>query len=723
MSILHDADRARRVGLALAGVSGMAVVVGLALFVASGARFVDSFMLQNTTAATALVVAFALMVREQPNNGAVWVLGWSMVVLAVAQTLVLGIVEHGMAPLAPAGGAGALTFDDLPTWVAWLLHSQEYSWVVGWIPLMTLALLLFPDGHLPSRRWRPAVVAAFAGMALVTIPFLIAWLPHNRTGVVVRAYDEYPYTSLLHLADAVGGVLLAGAFAASVASLVVRHRHASGDARRQIRWVAMGGGLVGLAHLLWFVAIIDFDLAEQLVWAGVLASVPALVAAYAMAILRYRLYDIDIVISRSIVVAALGGFIAVVYIAVVVGVGRLVGAGDEADLGLQVVATAVVAVAFQPLRRRVRRWADGLVYGQRATPYEVLAQFSRQVANAGDEDDLQRIADLLAAGTGADPAVVWLRVGEELRPVAASGAVPPAPVVVRDAGELPDLDAPLAVPVRHEDELLGAVSITKPRSEPPTAQDEQLAERLASGLALVLRNARLTAELREHLDTLASSRQRIVRAQDEARRTIEGELRHGAHRQLVELETLLGLARTKATEAHADRTAALLEQLEGEADDAVRTLRGLAQGIYPPVLEAQGLLAALTAQAATSPVPVTVHAPGLVRQAPQVEAAVYFSVLEALQNAVKYAQASSVHVRLEQQNGHLRFEVSDDGIGFDTAATHHGSGLRGITDRLDTVGGTLEVRSAPGTGTRLRGALPAADTRRGGSPAPATQGV
>jgi signal transduction histidine kinase len=709
VSILQDPDRARRVGLGLAASSAVAIVVGLALFVVAGARFADSFMVQNVAVSLALAVAFALMVHAQPNNGAVWVLGWSLVVLAFGQVLVIGVTEYSMVGLVDGGGAGAdgpLMFDELPAWLAWTIVVQEHSWVFGWIPLATLALLLFPDGRLPSRRWRPAVVATFAGMIIGVVPFLVAWRPQARAGVAVGVSWEL-YTPLLNLADAVGGLLLVGAFGASIASLVVRHRDASGDARRQIRWVAMGGGLVGVAHLLWLVALVDLELAERLVWMGVLASVPALVAAYAMAILRYRLYDIDIVISRSIVVAALAGFIASVYVAVVVGVGRLVGAGDEADLGLQVVATAVVAVAFQPLRRRVRRWADGLVYGHRATPYEVLGQFSRQAASAGDENDLQRIADLLAAGTGAEPAVVWLRVGDHLRSVASSDlSTRPAEVALRH-GDIPELEAPLVVPVCHEDELLGAVSITKPRSEPPTPQDEQLAERLASGLALVMRNARLTAELRAHLDALEASRQRIVRAQDEARRTIEGELRHGAHRQLIELETLLALARTKACDAHADRTAELLEQLEVEADDAVVTLRGLAQGIYPPVLGAQGLLAALSAQASASPVPVTVHAPGLPRHTPEVEAAVYFSVLEALQNAAKYAQASSVHVRLEQHDSQLCFEVDDDGVGFDAREDTHGSGLRGIADRLDTVGGTLQVHSSPGAGTRVRGTVPA----------------
>jgi signal transduction histidine kinase len=391
-----------------------------------------------------------------------------------------------------------------------------------------------------------------------------------------------------------------------------------------------------------------------------------------------------------------------------VGVGRLVGVGDEADLGLTLLATAIVAVAFQPLRQRLRRWADRLVYGHRATPYEVLARFSRQAANAGDEANLQRIAEVLAAGTGAMPATVWLRVGGHLRPAASSDVTPsrpPATVPLCD-GDLPELPASLVVAVRHAGELLGAVSITKPRSEPPTKQDEELTTRLARGLALVLRNARLTAELRDHLEALEASRSRLVRAQDEARRKLESELRDGAQRQLVELKDRLACARASAASSGAARTAALLEQLEAETDDAVDTLRGLANGIYPPVLEAEGLGAAVSAQAGKSTVPVTAHAVGLPRYAPEVEAAVYFCVLEALQNASKYARATSVHVGLEQRGDQLWFEVSDDGIGFDPEATGHGSGLKGIAARLDTVGGALELRSGPGAGTRVIGRVP-----------------
>ena len=706
MKVFDHADRARQVGLALAVASVLAAMTGAALFLVAGGALRASWMPQNATAAVALAIAFAAMVRREPHNGAVWTVGWVAVVLAFSQALVMGANELALARLTDAGGPSRdlLTFDVLPAWLAWSITFRDIAWVLGWFPFMTLALLLFPDGHLPSPRWRVVAGAAVVGMALEVATLAVAFRPGARQGLAI---DDYPFTPTLELVDLWATLVLFAAVVASILSLAVRYHRASGDARRQILWVAMGAGLVAVAHLLWLVAFVDYELAEQLVWVAVLASTPALVVAYAVAILRYRLYDIDVVVSRSLVVAALAGFIAAVYVAVVVGVGRLAGVGDEPSLALKVAATAIVAVAFQPLRQRVRRWADRLVYGHRATPYEVLAGFS-QTASASDEAKLQRLAEVLAAGTGAQPATVWLRVGGHIRPVASSAAAdaPALLGVPLEDGDLPSLPASLVVAVRHDGELLGAVSLTKPRSEPPTPQDEELAARLARGLALVLRNARLTAELREHLAALRASRSRLVAAQDEARRAIESELRTGAQQQLDELKGRLGAVARNAATAGAVRTAALLEQLEGEADDADDTLRTLGQGIYPPLLEDEGLAVALTAQAEKSSLPVAVHAPGLPRYPADVEAAVYFSVLEALQNAAKYAHASSVHVRLEQRGDGLSFEVSDDGLGFDPGQANDGSGLTGIAARLDTIDGTLRIHSRPGCGTRITGHVP-----------------
>jgi signal transduction histidine kinase len=285
----------------------------------------------------------------------------------------------------------------------------------------------------------------------------------------------------------------------------------------------------------------------------------------------------------------------------------------------------------------------------------------------------------------------------------------PAAVDLQPGGAPPALpDADLAVPVRERGELLGVLTIAKPRGERVTEVDIDLVERLAVASGVVLRNLRLDAELAQRLADIEASRRRLVTAQDDARRRIEADLAGGSRAQLAALRTRLSSLVRDVDPHAAPKTAVLLGQLVTAADGALETLSGLAAGVYPPRLAADGLAAALVEQAGKAAVPVSVHAAGLGRYAGEVEAAVYFSVLEALQNVVKYADATSVQVRLRQDGGRLRFEVADDGAGFDTATTSDGTGLQGIADRLDTVGGKLSIRSTPGAGTTITGEVPAA---------------
>jgi signal transduction histidine kinase len=155
-----------------------------------------------------------------------------------------------------------------------------------------------------------------------------------------------------------------------------------------------------------------------------------------------------------------------------------------------------------------------------------------------------------------------------------------------------------------------------------------------------------------------------------------------------------------------ERARSILADLQVQTTETLGDLRDLARGIYPPLLADKGLPAALEAQARRSPVPVTVHPDGVGRYGQDVESAIYFCCLEALNNVAKYADASAVEIRLQQSDGELRFEVSDDGRGFDTASTRHGTGLQGIADRLDALGGRFEIRTAPGEGTTLVGLVP-----------------
>ncbi|MGH2651838.1 MAG: sensor histidine kinase, partial [Actinomycetota bacterium] len=392
--------------------------------------------------------------------------------------------------------------------------------------------------------------------------------------------------------------------------------------------------------------------------------------AAAVAMFRYRLYDLDIVIKKTVVAGVLATFIALVYLGVVITVPLAFRgtAGTTADL-FSLAAAVIVALAFNPVRRAGRRLADRLVYGERATPYEVLSEFSERAAETYSTDDvLPRMAQIVATGTGATEAAIWLRVGSELRPAACwpHGARAGNPVRMRGE-EVPDLGPQTsAFAVRHQGELLGAVSITMPANDPMNPSKEALVRDLASQAGLVLRNVRLIEELR-------ASRQRIVAAQDQERRRIERDIHDGAQQQLVALAVKLRLLE-QLTRKDPDRAAAMAAELQAEANDAMQNLRDLARGIFPPLLSDKGLVAALEGQARKANVPVEIDGHGVGRYPQDVESTVYFCVLEALQNVAKYARASRVSVRLAAEDGQLRFDVTDDGVGFDPEAETSGTG-------------------------------------------------
>ncbi|MEA2682622.1 MAG: hypothetical protein QOK05_950 [Chloroflexota bacterium] len=637
-----------------------------------------------------------LIAMRQPRNPVGWLL------LASSSWFVLGRLDTNYIVYAIHVRHRAVPGADL------LGTLSQMDWVLEIVLNAIFLPLVFPTGRLLSRRWRPVVW--IAGVAALATILGGAFNSHPDPSLMVAGVRPViAPPPLRQAADVLTGalILLAATVLAAALSLGLRYRRSGSEVRHQIKWLLFAVSVYGLG----FAAVIPgLVLNYQAPWLEAAAGFGLLLipVSAAVAVLKYRLYDIDVVISRTLAYGALAAFITLVYVAIVVGVGALIGSGGQPNLALSIVATAVVAVAFQPVRERLQKLANRAVYGERATPYEVLSQFSKRVAESYAADDvLTRMARVLAEGTGAARADVWLRLGGTLRK---AGSWPPDAeervLALLASDMLPSVpDADRAVEVRHQGELLGALTVTKRVGEALTPIEEKLLDDLAHQAGLVLKNVGLTAELLQRLEDLRASRQRLVAAQDQERRRLERNLHDGAQQNLVALKVKLGLAEHIIQKDPA-KAKELILQLKSDADEALETLRDLARGIYPPLLADKGLVAALEGQARKAAVPVVVHAEGIGRYEQDVEAAVYFCCLEALQNIAKYANATAGTVTLGATAGFLAFEVRDNGAGFDPDAVPRGAGLQNMSDRLDALGGTLVVASAPGSGTTLRARLP-----------------
>ena len=649
----------------------------------------------------------ALIVRRVRNP-----IGWLL--LAAGVSLGLMGVFNGYAMLGITTHPGAVP------------APQQVGAVSEWlffpvVAALACALLLFPTGTVRSRRWRPVVVLNFLVTGLLMIVFILAPRPvalpapggvsltyQNPFGVpaVGSALSGTPVNNINSLTLLSLPFLAAGAL-----SLVLRYRAGSGELRRQINWVALTGAVFALVQLVAIVGIVaDHGKLPPITVAAYAASafigLLGFPAAITVGILKYRLYEIDVIINRAVVYGLVSAGLTAVYAGIVLGIGAL--AGQQGNPVLTIAAAVAVALLFQPVRQRARRVANRLVYGERATPYQVLSDFADHMAGQLAYDKaVDRMVAVLAGATGAIRAEAWIRVGAQLRPVTIwpGGSPHPGALGVAGDADLPAFGAGTrAVAVRHGNELLGALTLEKPRSEPLTAAEDKLLHDLAAQAGLVFRNRRLTAELRASIEELRASRRRLVKAQDEERRKIERNLHDGAQQQLVALSIQLGLLEESAGDPGSVRQ--LAPQLKTAVRAALDDLRDLARGIYPPLLAEQGLAGALLGQVRKAPLPVCVEADGIGRYPQDTESTVYFCALEALQNVAKYAGAAQATVGLSCADGGLEFTVTDDGAGFDPGAIRRGSGLQGMADRLAALGGTLEVQSRPGDGTTVRGWLP-----------------
>jgi signal transduction histidine kinase len=682
-------DRPARWPWLLVALFGCFAVSGLLLVIAN-----DEPVLGQATylvAFSMFVVVGALIVSRDRRNVIGLLLLWCAEITGLAfmtSELLTWLVNNGKSgPVVVASGL-----------------ISGLAWTFGVMPVMFFLPLLFPDGRLPSPRWRVYLwsVLTLLGLIAMTVVFGTQTLTGSSDAGIENPFYVSALKDLQPTFYPVIGILLPGLLALAICSLVLRFRRASEIERQQIKWVVFG-------FISALVLIVISSPIQDSALNGFIGGIAfiAFPASIGIAVLRYHLYDLDLVVKKAVVYAALAVFATAVYLALVVGLGAWLG-NDSSFLTL--VAAVVVAATFQPIRARLTRFANRVVYGERATPYEILADFSERVGDAYSElDVLPRMARVLGEGVGAERSDVWLAVGTELRHVAAwpDDALGAVAVPIPSDGALPaiaDMDRVLLV--EQGGDVLGALAVRKPANDPITPADEKLIAGLASQAGLVLRNVRLSEELKLRLADLKAAQKRLVAAQDQERRKLERNIHDGAQQQLVALAVKARLVR-QLIERDVAKATEMLTQMESDTTTALEDLRDLARGIYPPLLADKGLVDALVAQGRKSTVAVEVAADGIGRYPQEVEAAVYFSVLEAMQNVMKYAEASRVDVRLHHDAEVLTFEVQDDGRGFDTGTTGYGTGLQGIADRLGALDGGFEVVSTPGSGTTVVGYVPA----------------
>jgi signal transduction histidine kinase len=679
---------------------------------------VSSSLAVNTLVQTVGLVTLSLVcgiiVWRRPRALLSLVFSLTVAFLALG-TFAAEYAVHGLV-VAP----GSLPLADAAAW------SQEFL-----PPLVmldgVLFLLLFPDGRLKSARWRPMVVLVillFAGQILVNLddPYPLRVGLMSKTSVpVTMPPTAWPIgASLSWASGAVGWAQPALAILIAV-YVILRLAAARGEARLQLTWFVYAATIFMLTGLLNFAdrpppldwlpgpvssAMQDFVGSETAhvigSWSGLgnaLAGMVLVPIAIGFAMVRYRLYEIDVVINRTILFAGLAAFVAAGYGIVVAGLGSLL--GQRAGLGplLTILAIAVVAALLEPVRSRLQLLANLAVYGRRARPYEVLSDFARSVKRAEAADVLlPRMAELLREGTGASKAEVWVRVGERIQLAASSPAssadTPPSAAGPDELTSHVGSEGMVA-PVFLEAEPLGALTVTKPRGQPLSGVERRLVDDLAAQAGLVLSRFRLVQDLRD-------SRARIVAAQDLERRRIERNLHDGAQQRFANALLALGMATAQSHRHPNGRD--LVAQASEEVRAGLADLRELARGVHPSLLTESGLRAAIGSLADRSPILTTVIANTNRRFPEAIETTAYYVVAEALANAAKHSHAENVEVCIEEKSGQLRVRVTDDGIGGTNPL--HGSGLMGLRDRVAAVGGSFLVSSPKGKGTIISAELP-----------------
>lgn len=630
----------------------------------------------------------------------------------------------------------------------WLPGGEYAAWVSTWLGFSGLAalgvllVLLFPEGRNLSRRWRAVARAAVCGAALIGLGDALRFGPlegyyyvRNPVGVAGTTVGVLPTHLLLEASVLVGGTLLSVGCLACVISLILRLRRSTGEARQQLNWFACAAvpAVIGATVILVDRAVEEFtllfldipfrpailvarniqflvrddrslgplvDLRLETTFEFLSALALFIVPVFTgVAILRHRLYDIDLVINRTLVYGALTAAVVSLYVLLIAIFSELFRMGAGNNLVVSLLATGLIAVLFQPLRQRLQRSVNRLMYGERDDPYAALSRLGRRLeATLEPGVVLPTIVETVAGALKIPYAAIALKEGDGFTTVATYGS---------PEGE------PTILPLVRQDEMIGRL-ILSPRTpnEPFSPDDRRLLDDLARQAGAAIHAVRLTADLQR-------SRERLITAREEERRRLRRDLHDGLGPTLAGLALGLDVAR-KLTDREPEEASGLLFRLEEQTKATVADIRRLVYGLRPPALDDLGLVPAIRQQAEAfgfveiqegeqrdGPGPAfSLKAPKELPPLPAaVEVAAYRIAQEALTNVAQHARARTCRVRLAIDEGVLDLVVEDDGVGVQRNR-NAGVGLSSMRERAEELGGTCVVEAAPTGGTRVLARIP-----------------
>ncbi len=631
----------------------------------------------------------ALIGAHRPENP----IGWICLAVGIIWMVTIASSSYGTYGLVVR--PGAIPF---PAAVGSL---SEWMWVPAVGLLGTYLILVFPDGRLPSRAWRAlawlsgaVVVLASAGFALSPGPMDGLLGTRNPFGL-----ETHPW-----VADATLGVmlLLPLCILAASTSLVLRYRRSGREEREQIKWLAFATVILGVGLASYAIAgtVLQDDVGGtdrrwmNLLEDAVTLSFAGVPVAVGVAILRYRLYEIDVLVNRTLVYGALTACVVGIYIVVVGYLGALF--ETRGNLLISLFATGIVAVLFQPLRGRLQRAVNRLTYGERDDPYTVVSRLGQRLEAALAPDDvLPTIVETVREALKLPYAAIALpRDGDEFAVVTASGKESSAESLV--------------LPLSYGGETVGRL-ILAPRApgEEFSSADRNLLGGLARHAGVVMYGARV-------MDDLRRSRERLVLAREEERRR----LRRDLHDELAPTLAALGLSAATVGELISSDprgAASANEKLRATIRATVRDVRRLVYDLRPPALDELGLVeavrerASLYAAQGAGDFRILVEAPDELPLLPAaVEVAAYRIVQEALTNVSRHARASECTVRLTSpERRALDVEVLDDGVGIEDSSKG-GVGVSSMRERAAELGGSFDIGNSSPTGTRVFARLPLA---------------